>query len=155
MRQKYLQVEGVPRNRNLRYTLTFFCGMWRHSYVVEGANGAMEFTVSQLMLSSSDKNKREWSAGLEAHYAYPQEGKPPDHAFCQAISFRPCWHDGTSLYAQERLLPQWIECGEDPVYVFQMLEREYQARFDSVGIGAIAPVTPVSVVGQTTEEKKP
>jgi len=39
--------------------------------------------------------------------------------------------------------------------VFQMLEREYQARFDSVGIGAIAPVTPVSVVGQTTEEKKP
>lgn len=155
MKQKYLQVDGVPRNRNLRYTLTFFYGSWRHSYVVEGATGAMEFTVSEYKMSSDTKSESQWSAGLEAHHAYPQEGKPPDHVFCQAISFRPCWHDGTSLYAMEKLLPQWIECGEDPVYVFQMLEREYQARFECVRVGAITAVPPLSVVGQAPEEEKP
>lgn len=111
-----------PSGIKLHYRLSLEFGRWRHSYVIEGAKGAMEFTVSEY-------NDAKRISGLERHSVTPDGDKAPDHGLCQAVSFRPCWHDGTSLYAKEWLLPQWEECGGDHGYVFKMLLREYRKHF--------------------------
>ena len=114
-----------PSGLNLSYKLKLWCGMWRHSYVIEGAKGAMEFHVSQYR---GDSNRP--TGGLERHSTIPDGDKAPDNGLCSAVSFRPCWHDGTSLYAEEVLVPQWMECGGDHDYVFNMLLREYHKHFE-------------------------
>lgn len=112
-----------PTGLKLSYRLNLWAGRWRHSYVIEGAKGAMEFTVSEY------GKDHERGSGLEMHSVSPRGDCAPDNGLCQAVSFRPCWHDGTSLYAQEKLLPQWEECGGDHGYVFNMLLLEYRKHF--------------------------
>lgn len=54
---------------------------------------------------------------------------PPDHGQCQAVSMRPCWHDGTSSYAMDKLLPMWKASNANLVDTFQMVVTEYEKRF--------------------------
>ena len=65
------------------------------------------------------------SGGLEAHYRIPphyMEDQAPSHARCHAID-APCWHDGTSLYASEVLIPQWrMRSSEMEVFEFLLSE---------------------------------
>ena len=112
-----------PHGLKLSYRLNLWCGTWRHSYVIEGAKGAIEFTVSEY---GKDRGR---GSSLERHLVTPDGDAAPDHPMCQTVSFRTCWHDGTSLYAEENLLPQWEECGGDHGYVFNMVLREYHKHF--------------------------
>jgi hypothetical protein len=41
----------------------------------------------------------------------------------------PCWHDGTSLYASETVIPFWLVAPHDHERMFQFLIREYEDRF--------------------------
>ena len=50
------------------------------------------------------------------------EGKPADHTDCWLLG-GPCWHDGTSLYATEFMIPLLEREGEDALWL--QLEREY------------------------------
>lgn len=115
---------NYPSNLRFSYSLTRRFGSWRHSYVIEGAPGAIEFHVTE-----NDNEERAYG-GLEMHRATPGEKDgPPDHAMCLSVSFRPCWHDGTSLYADERLIPRWESSGYDRDDTFAMLLSEYNRRF--------------------------
>lgn len=77
-------------------------------------------------------------AGLEMHYrARPtyMPDRPADFDACQVLG-GPCWCDGTSLYATERLLPLYRDYAlrargpEDEECWWRTLEEEYQRRFD-------------------------
>lgn len=52
-----------------------------------------------------------------------EEGKPADHNDCWLIG-GPCWHDGTSLYASEFMIPLLEREGEGALW--EQLEREYE-----------------------------
>lgn len=106
-----------------RYRLDFFAGDWTHDYVVEGRDGAVQFHVTDNLYSGRH------SCGLESHSTTPIANRPPDHARCPALSDRACWHDGTSLYAEERILPMWLEMHRSPDAFFGMLVTEYRKRF--------------------------
>lgn len=54
-----------PSGLKLHYHLSLAFGRWRHSYVIEGAKGAMEFTVSEY------GKEHERSSGLEMHSVSP------------------------------------------------------------------------------------
>lgn len=113
--------------RNYRYSLTtkLFAGAWRMSYDVIGAAGAVSLNVSGPHHYGGEDH---YSAGLECHWRSPPAymcDRPPSHDECHVLKC-PCWHDGTSLYAQERFLPLVLR-GEHEV-VFALLAAEADDR---------------------------
>jgi hypothetical protein len=70
------------------------------------------------------------SCGLEFHSAEPIGDDAPHHIDCPITGGR-CWHDGTSLYANEHLWPMiegYLRGGEHE-FIFRMLEREHDRHF--------------------------
>lgn len=114
-----------------RYTRRF--GNPYHTYLVIGRHGAIHFHVTEYGEETrrASPTMPEFTAGLEVHYRQPPDymsEQPPSHDECWAIKC-PCWHDGTSLYAEETLLPMWLAVRSDPERVLQMLESEADGRW--------------------------
>lgn len=126
---KPLNTKSLKARFRYHYSCSFRSGYsLTHSYVVEGSKGAMELRIMQF----GNSDCAEFSAGLEMHSATPMYGdNPPDHGQCQAVSMRPCWHDGTSSYAMDKLLPMWKASNANLVDTFQMVVTEYEKRFDN------------------------
>lgn len=105
---------------------------WKyHHYQVVGRDGAVHFHVSENMRPLMEGLPR-FSGGLEAHHRScpPYRNDPPDHKNCEVLGGN-CWHDGTSLYASEVLIPRWERDFPDHDAVFVWLTGEYVQRFDS------------------------
>ena len=114
-----------------KYTRRF--GHPNHVYLVIGRHGAIHFHVTEYPEETrrASPSMPQFSAGLEIHHRQPpdyMEDQPPSHDECWAIK-APCWHDGTTLYAEETLLPIWLSMRDDPEAVFRMLEREADERW--------------------------
>ena len=74
----------------------------------------------------------EWIGGLETHYRSPPDymgNSAPSHDHCHILK-SPCWHDGTSRYASERLIPEWLADRHNHDAIFEMLKREYRKKFN-------------------------
>jgi hypothetical protein len=100
----------LPTNltRRYRYKLVsaFSLGRWEHSYEIVGGLGG-----AHLHFSGPHKigeREERWSAGLELHSRAPLDEGPPSHDRCWLLEC-PCWHDGTSLYAEEHFLPMFLD----------------------------------------------
>lgn len=116
----------LPRHLRYGLTLDLFAGSWKWRYRVEGRDGALEFWAGTMGLS--DKANDAYG-GIEMHSAKPTSNRPPDHGRCPALSMRPCWHDGSSLQAEEQWLPIWMSDPNDHALVFSRLAQEYGERF--------------------------
>lgn len=95
-----------------------------HWWEVVGPNGAIHLHVS-----TSDQYGD--SAGLEFHHL-SGEGAP-HHLNCPLTGGR-CWHDGTSLYAQEWVWPvakDYLKNGGHDA-VFRLLEGEYDKHWKRI-----------------------
>jgi hypothetical protein len=69
------------------------------------------------------------SGGIEMHYRTPPDymsDQAPSHEHCRLLD-APCWHDGSSLYASEVLIPYALTHTEDELW--RLLEHEYRERF--------------------------
>ena len=95
-------------------------GQWAWSFEIVGAKGGVNFHVTG---PHRYDNTDHWSAGLEYHSATPRDDEPPDHGRCW-LTHRPCWHDGTSLYAQERYLPMWHRGDVDGIFRSMMRDAD-------------------------------
>jgi hypothetical protein len=100
-------------------------GSREHSYEVVGQLGGVHLHITEFQ-RDADLGLPPASGGLEFHYAScpPGEDRPPDHAPCNIIG-RPCWHDGTSLYVSEVLLPFWELYKNDPETILTRVAQEY------------------------------
>lgn len=111
-------------------TMTIDFVMTNWSYVVEGKDGAIEFRVTKSN-RQQDGIPTHWG-GVELHYASPPSysgHRPPDHGRCRAISERACWHDGSSLIAEELWIPRWKDDPNNHEMTFHLLVAEYRKRF--------------------------
>ena len=87
-------------------------------FIVSGPDGAVDFhfiTCGAYHVG-----------GVEYHMAQApdyMDERTPSHDECWALDGRPCWHDGTSLYASEVVIPLYQRGGDDAIWPF--LEREY------------------------------
>ena len=109
------------------YRAVLFAGRWRHDYRVICRHGAMNFHWTDM---GEDEGKYPSSAGLESHYSTPPDymkDHAPHHSPCPLLG-APCWHDGTSLYATDTLLPQIRGASLDEA--FSILCYEAGKRFD-------------------------
>ena len=112
-----------------KYTYQMLFGNARHQWQVVGPVGAVHFHAS-----INPEGRYGPSCGLEFHHSaranrYPDEA--PHHLDCPVLG-EPCWHDGTSLYAQESLWPlieAYLRTGDHET-VFRILEGEYVRRFE-------------------------
>lgn len=98
-------------------------------WCVIGPAGAIDFHMNQQPLP----NGMGWIGGIEEHRRTPakyQEWRRPDHAACWLLE-GPCWHDGSSLYASDYLIPLYHALGEDGLW--RQLEQEYRDRFEAAG----------------------
>lgn len=101
----------------------------RHQWSLIGPAGGIHFHASV-------SEKYGPSCGLEFHHVrgHPDYvGQAPSQSPCWLLG-EPCWHDGTSLYANE-LWPNieyYLRDGRHGE-VFRLLEREYEKRFEREG----------------------
>lgn len=111
-----------------RYTYTMTVRPWgsiEHVYLIVSRHGAIHFWVTEYTAKTGPCSNTEPSGGLEAHYRQPpgyMADKAPSHDECFALK-APCWHDGTSLYASETLIPRWLNRQSEPE-VFGWLVQE-------------------------------
>lgn len=110
-----------------KYTWSKPFGSVHHHWELRSANGGVHFHVGIVEGYGP-------SCGLEFHSVKPLHGESaPDHIDCPVTGGR-CWHDGTSLYAQDILWPiieSYLRTG-DHGKIFEILEREdakYFARY--------------------------
>ncbi len=110
---------GLPRIYRYQYCLRLFAGNWNHSYEVIGRWGALNFHVTDLGEDYAKKfSSDQYSAGLECHYRTPPSymaDQPPSQDYCWLLK-QPCWHDGTSLYALEVLMPFFDPQNHKPMF---------------------------------------
>lgn len=105
-------------------------GYPEHIWTCIGRWGAMHFHVTDL--GADYKHGERYSGGLETHARKPldyQNDQAPSHEECWLIG-GPCWSDGTSLYAHEKLIPFWLVEPHNHERIFRMLEREYEEHFN-------------------------
>ena len=96
--------DDLPRRYRYALNSCLRFGKWNHSYELVGARGGLHLHISGPHKYDSGEH---WSAGLEFHSRVPLRDEPPSHDRCWLLD-GPCWHDGTSLYAQEHYLPMVI-----------------------------------------------
>jgi hypothetical protein len=117
-----------------KYEYTNDFGYPKHVWTCIGRRGAMHFHVTDMGEKGPDGERRSdrYSGGLEVHYREPPDymgEQVPSTDKCWLIGC-PCWHDGTSLYAQEFLIPFWLANPTDHDRMFKCLAHEYEQRFE-------------------------
>jgi len=96
----------------------------RFSFSLVGKLGAMEFWFRQ---STSPITGNKYYGGVEKHMSSCPEdwwgGKEPSHKECHVLGDKPCWHDGTSLWAEEHWIPGMLQGGSN--WIWTQLEMHY------------------------------
>jgi hypothetical protein len=113
----------MSRYKHHKYTWQKRFGSVRHQWQLIGPDGGIHFHASL-------DDKYPPSCGLEIHYLKKQGDDAPSQVPCWLLH-APCWHDGTSLYANDHLWPM-IEGylrGAEHDQIFRILEREADSRF--------------------------
>ena len=108
-----------------KYTLLERFGGWLHLYEVVTRWGGVHLHITEYGEDMAARIKERYSGGIEYHWIEPPEGRKndaPDHLACEVVK-RPCWHDGSSLYASEHLIPQWENNPHDHEMMFRTLAR--------------------------------
>jgi hypothetical protein len=118
----------LPRKYKYQLRVTLFAGVWRYSYELIGARGGLHFHVSGPHAYDGHDH---YSAGLEIHSRTPlyDSDEAPAQNHCWLLEC-PCWHDGTTLYAEEHFLP--VHMAGDYAAVFKMLAVDADDRFKIV-----------------------
>ena len=106
-----------------------------HMWTILGAQGGKHLSIS----GYEREGLVSYSGGLETHWRHP-----PDHMRDEApaddkcfLLHQPCWHDGTSLYVSERIIPMIegslnshdVLTSDDHVRMFNLLKREMEETF--------------------------
>ena len=103
----------LTRRYRYKYTAGLFAGSWRYDYQIIGAKGGANLHISG---PHNYDGLDHWSAGLELHSRTPlYEDRPPDHDECWLLKC-PCWHDGTSSYAQDEFLPLFLQADHHRIF---------------------------------------
>lgn len=112
-----------------KYTYGLRYGQPEHTWTCIGRRGAVHFHVLDMGERYEKEHGVRYSAGLEIYYRDPPHDTEdaPSHEKCWLIG-APCWHDGTNLYAHERIVPFWLADPNNHERMFRFLENEYAER---------------------------
>lgn len=89
------------------YRMYWRFSSWGHSWEMVGEAGAIHVHLSTY-LTGKDLRLWELSGGIELHYRKPPghlKDRPPSYTDCPLIGL--CWHDGSSLWVTEQIVPNF------------------------------------------------
>jgi len=110
-----------------RYVYSRRFGNANHSYELIGEKGGIHLHINDMGEEFAVKHVgQRYSAGIEIHSRTGSGA--PSHDECWLLKC-PCWHDGSSLYAQEYWVPLF-ESGTTPEEMLRRLEGEADRRFE-------------------------
>ncbi len=117
--------------RHHKYTWSMPFGNVHHEWTLIGPLGGLQFHVTILDPPPQFGGA---SAGLEIHHREPPEhmrGEAPSQLGCK-LTGGWCWHEGTSLYAQDSLWPvvEGLLRAGNHEGIFRFLEAEATRRFE-------------------------
>lgn len=103
-----------------KYTWTKPYTCIKHDWSLIGPDGGIHFHATEPYQSGE-----EYTCGLEIHYAPKQGDNAPSQIKCWLLN-APCWHDGTTLFAEETMWPKIRPCLEAGNHeaIFRYLEDE-------------------------------
>lgn len=114
--------------RRVRETHDLGEGRQRDIFGLVGSLGGVHFWVEQYVYEGEKKR----FGGVEKHSRKPfnWSGEVADNSECWLIG-GPCYHDGSSLMAEERFIPIWNDCHYDGDFsiIYDMLEGFYHSCF--------------------------
>ena len=90
----------------------------------------MHFWAQQSDDASRNITGQRYFGGLEVHCRQPpayREGDEPDNSECWLLD-GPCWHDGSSLAAEELWIPKWQSYRDSPELVLVDLAEALKQR---------------------------
>jgi hypothetical protein len=120
------KLHSLPREYRCKVERAFTqWGSLVTSFIVIGDVGALSLNISEY------DTEREPSAGLETHSRYSL-GCAPSHDRCHVLGGAPCWHDGTSLYANEHWLPMFGHISDE--HMLMRLCNEADRQFEGIRI---------------------
>lgn len=97
----------------------------RYIFAVKGELGGVHFWVEEYTRENGEVRR---FGGVESHSKTPfSDSTPgPDNDNCWLIGC-PCWHDGSSLMAEETYIPVWQACRSDGDFepIFRGISRLY------------------------------
>ena len=94
-----------PRHYRYQMRALLYAGKWEYSYELIGSKGGAHLHIRG---PHNYDGEDRWTAGLELHSRTPlYADTPPSHDECWLLHC-PCWHDGTTAYAQRRFLPLFL-----------------------------------------------
>lgn len=109
----------LPNRYRYEYRVFSRFGGWAHSYELVGAKGGLHFHVTG---PHNYDGHDHWSCGLEMHSRTPLYSDcAPHHDNCFLLK-APCWHDGTTLHAEEVYLPMF-RAGDHGAIFRQLVRR--------------------------------
>ena len=100
-------------------------------YAVVGDKGAVHFWVSPYSGRGKSITGEEWYGGIETHWREQPDwaSEKPSQEHCWLLQDQ-CWHDGSSLQAEEKWIPLWVRCKGDLDTMFLHLEQLYWETFE-------------------------
>lgn len=119
-------------NLKIEYRLTKPFQWWTHNWWVLGEKGALHLHITEYDEEFEKNHGMRQQGGVENHYRTPPDymkGDAPSHNHCWILE-APCWHDGTSSWAEEYWIPFWLSHKNDHRAIFDLLERHYKERFE-------------------------
>ena len=111
----------------------FYPDTERHVWSVVDERGGLHLWIQRAYYDHS------YFGGFEGHYREPPEYRadtPPDNERCWLLD-TPCWHDGSSLWAEEYWIPLWQETDGNHDGIFVRMVHEMDKRFGKL-VPAIA-----------------
>lgn len=96
----------------------------QHTWTCIGRHGALHLHITNY------KSAGEVQGGLEIHCRTPPDhmrDDAPSHEKCWLLG-QPCWHDGTSLYVSETVIPYWLSDPHNHDRMFEFLQHELRER---------------------------
>jgi hypothetical protein len=110
----------------VKYELTIRFGDKCHIWSVVGAAGGLHLHITE----PKEDSQRRPHGGFEIHRRKPygDSHDAPTHKDCWLVG-GPCWHDGSSLWADEYWIPRWKNDPQDHDGMFERLRVEYANQF--------------------------
>lgn len=103
----------LPREFRYKLNLTWHFNSWRYDYILIGAKGGLNLHIDG---PHNWDEEDHWSVELEIHSRTPlQENVAPSHDECWLLKC-PCWHGGTTLYAEKKYLPLFLSRSHDLIF---------------------------------------
>lgn len=120
----------LPLRYKYKYTVEHRYGeSWCHIWSLIGEHGGIHFHATKVDPKYASDPNKPFSCGLEAHWRKPpshMKGQAPSKNKCWLLQ-QPCWHGGTTLQAEERIL-SYMDL-KNPLELFEFLYPDADAYF--------------------------